>query len=206
MTGVRNGFASFTTILPAEKLNWRTPLELRLGYTPDISSFRFAFWEPIWYYIPAKAPLQTLHKARWLGFAQSCGDALTYYIRTERSSDRDVILVRSLIKSRIKNRDSALAYINDDPALADFFLPTSPASGEITPTTEIEMQDQGETQEMQDLGETQVQASHDNEEEWVSGEYPEEPSNNPTTDPTNESEPNSAPSIEPKFHREQIIV
>jgi hypothetical protein len=31
-------------------LDWQTPKEKQDGHTPDISSFRFKFWEPVWYY------------------------------------------------------------------------------------------------------------------------------------------------------------
>ncbi len=36
-----------------QQLDWKTPSELLNGVTPDISVFRFAFFEPIWYYEPA---------------------------------------------------------------------------------------------------------------------------------------------------------
>ena len=33
-------------------LNWKTPDEYYYGNTPDISKYRFHFYEPIWYYDP----------------------------------------------------------------------------------------------------------------------------------------------------------
>jgi hypothetical protein len=65
-----------------------------------------------------------LKKARWLGVAHSAGDAMTYFIETERdeTSKRNVILVRSIIRTRRKNIGTADEFVNDDPALADFFL------------------------------------------------------------------------------------
>ncbi|MGH3053473.1 MAG: hypothetical protein ACRDL7_00670, partial [Gaiellaceae bacterium] len=107
------------------KLGWRTPFEVNTGHTPDISMFRFYFWEPIWYLDPKiKAPLDRLKKARFLGLAHNSGDALTYYIETEKTDpeSRNVILVRSVIKSRRKYIGQTEEYINDNPQYADFFL------------------------------------------------------------------------------------
>jgi hypothetical protein len=87
--------------------------------------FQFHLWEPIWYYEPCtKQPENSLKKARWLGIAHLAGDAMTYFIETERdeTNKRNVILVRSIIKTRRKNIGTATEFVNDDPALADFFL------------------------------------------------------------------------------------
>ena len=107
------------------KLDWRSAKERKTGHTPDISMFRFHLWEPIWYYEPnTKQPENSLKKARWLGFAHSSGDAMTYFIETERDDPkkRNVILVRSIIRSRRKNIGTPEEYTNNDPTLADFFL------------------------------------------------------------------------------------
>ena len=87
--------------LAQRSLDWKTPMEVSTGSTPDISVFCFHFWEPIWYYEPIKQPKDNLQKGRWLGFAHSCGDAMTYYICTEKSPDkgRNVVLVCSVIKT-----------------------------------------------------------------------------------------------------------
>jgi hypothetical protein len=107
------------------KLDWRSAKERKTGYTPDISMFRFHLWEPIWYYEPhTKQPSNSLKKARWLGFAHSAGDALTYFIEPEHDdpTKRNVILVRSIIRTRRKNIGTPEEYTNNDPILADFFL------------------------------------------------------------------------------------
>ncbi|MGH7955023.1 MAG: reverse transcriptase domain-containing protein [Gloeomargaritales cyanobacterium] len=106
-------------------LDWRSPLELNTGHTPDISMYRFHFWEPIWYFDPSvKAPASKLKKGRWLGFAHSAGDAMTYYIQTEKDpgEGRNVILVRSVIKTRHKDIGEKEEYSNEDPQYDDFFL------------------------------------------------------------------------------------
>jgi hypothetical protein len=87
--------------------------------------FRFHLWEPIWYYEPrTKQPDSSLKKARWHGIAHSAGDAMTYFIETEQDdpTKRNVILVRSIIRTRRKNIGTKTKFTNDDPALADFFL------------------------------------------------------------------------------------
>jgi hypothetical protein len=101
------------------KLDWKSAKERKTGYTPDISMFLFHLWEPY-----TKQPENSLKKARWLGIAHSTGDAMTYFIETERdeTSKRNVILVWSIIKTRRKNIGTATEFVNDDPALADFFL------------------------------------------------------------------------------------
>ena len=52
------------------QLDWRTPMEKMWGCTPDISMFRFRFWQPIWYYEPtAKFPKPNLLPGRFMGIA-----------------------------------------------------------------------------------------------------------------------------------------
>jgi len=109
------------------KLDWRSPKERKTGHTPDISMFRFHVWEPIWYYEPhTKQPENSLKRARWLGFAHTSGDAMTYFIETERDGTddrrRNVILVRSIIRTRRKNIGTLDEYVNNEPTLVDFFL------------------------------------------------------------------------------------
>ena len=98
------------------QLNWRTPLEMSTGNTPDISPFRFHIWEPIWYFVPAKPPDNCWKKGRWLGFAPNCGDCMTYYIYTEKDSHqgRNMVLVRSIIKSRRTNIGTEKQYVCDE--------------------------------------------------------------------------------------------
>eukprot|EP00957_Ditylum_brightwellii_P146486 11152698-Ditylum_brightwellii.AAC.2 len=71
-------------VVSRRSLGYKMPMEKALGWTPDISQFRFYFYEPIWYFQPKiKLPRSNLLKARYLALAESCGDAMTYYILTE---------------------------------------------------------------------------------------------------------------------------
>lgn len=75
-------------------LNWKTPQEVADSHTPDISAFRFHFYEPIWYFRPTvKSPEDNMAKARFLAIADSSGDALTYYIITEPYAGRAQVLI-----------------------------------------------------------------------------------------------------------------
>jgi hypothetical protein len=59
----------------------RTPFEVIMGYTPDISSLAaFDFYEPVWYYDPDDFPKPKQHLGRWLGEATHIGQAMCYYI------------------------------------------------------------------------------------------------------------------------------
>ena len=110
-------------ILACRSLNWRTPLEVSTGNTPDISAFRFHVWEPIWYFDPnIKQPESNLKKGRWLGFAWQAGDALTYYIETEKEKGRNMYLIRSVIHTRRKNIGQPQEYIEENPDLANFVI------------------------------------------------------------------------------------
>jgi hypothetical protein len=110
------------------KLEWRSAKERKTGYTPlTFLCFGFIYGNlfGIMNHEPrTKQPENSLKKARWLGIAHSAGDAMTYFIETERdeTNKRNVILVWSIIKTRRKNIGTATEFVNDDPALAKFFL------------------------------------------------------------------------------------
>jgi len=85
----------------AKRIGWKTPYELHFGDTPDISVFRFTFWEPIYYHDPhARFPNPNLLPARFLGIARTTGDAFTFYIYTQKEQGRNVVLARSVIRKR----------------------------------------------------------------------------------------------------------
>ena len=62
-------------------LGWRTPIEKRHGYTPDISPFlTYMFWEQIYFKTNEYTPDTKERKGHWLGVSSHVGDKLTYYI------------------------------------------------------------------------------------------------------------------------------
>ena len=109
----------------------KTPMEVSTGNTPDISKFRFYFYEPIWYYVPSnKNPKPDMLKARYLAIAESCGDSFTYFILTEPDDPKASrqLLMRSVIKSRRKQIGTPTEYVNDNPHMDSFTLTLSQAT------------------------------------------------------------------------------
>ena len=94
---MRSRMESYTS--NSKNKNWRTPLEISTGHTPDISMFRFHFWEPIWFFETTKSPFDNWRKWRFLGFAESTGDLMTYWIEKE-DEDKPQMLVWSGIRTR----------------------------------------------------------------------------------------------------------
>ena len=90
-----------------KNLHWKTPYELLHGMTPDISVFRFAFFQPVWYYEPtAKYPEPNFLPGRFVGIAWNHGDALTYRIWTCLSGDSIAAgqeLIRNIVKPRVED-------------------------------------------------------------------------------------------------------
>ena len=85
--------------LASRKLNWRTPHEKITGETPDISVFRFHFWQKVEYFDPlTKQPESGWKPARFLGIAWDSGDSMTYYIETRSPANRPTVMVRSTIR------------------------------------------------------------------------------------------------------------
>ena len=87
--------------LASRKLNWRTPEEKLTGNTPDISVFRFHFWQRVEYYDPTvKQPNDGWVAARFLGIAWDSGDIMTYYVEPENQTGKPSVLVRSTVRAR----------------------------------------------------------------------------------------------------------
>jgi Reverse transcriptase (RNA-dependent DNA polymerase) len=123
-------YMSLLRTVPARRsLDWRTPHEAHWGDRPDISVFRFVFWEPIWYYHPRQAfPKPKMMKGRFLGVAQNIGDAFCFLILTQPEADEESspqVLARSVIRRRylreeapivdpIGGRSTLTFYCNDE--------------------------------------------------------------------------------------------
>jgi hypothetical protein len=90
-------------------LDWQTPKGLLDGTTPDISMFRFGFFEPIWYYEPtAKYPEPSFCPGRFVGIAWDHGDAFTYRIWTcpKGKWNGGIELIRNIVKPRDTSSDT----------------------------------------------------------------------------------------------------
>ena len=70
-------------------------MQVLTGHTPDISMFRFKFWEPVWYYDPtARVPSQIFLPGKHIGIAWRHGDVFN------GKWDDDRLLIRNIVKSR----------------------------------------------------------------------------------------------------------
>ena len=75
-------------------LNSRTPEERITGVTPDISEFiHFSWAQWVWYRDPNSFPEADVHLGRWLGVAEDVGQAMTYWVLT----DKRTIIARSSV-------------------------------------------------------------------------------------------------------------
>jgi hypothetical protein len=84
-----------------KRLQWRTPFERLQGDTPDISVFRFLFYEPIHYLdVKARFPQPNMLPGRFLGIARTTGDSFTFYILPGKQQGRNMVLTRSVIRKR----------------------------------------------------------------------------------------------------------
>jgi hypothetical protein len=84
--------------LAIESLNWRTPTEWLLGYTPDITVFlQFRFWEPVYYAkYDGKFPADSTEELRrFVGIGKHVGHAMTFKILTKD----DKVIHRSVVRS-----------------------------------------------------------------------------------------------------------
>jgi len=94
-------------------LNWRTPTEWLLGYTPDSSVFlQFRFYEPVYYALyGGKLPQDSTEAmGRFVGIAQHVGHAITFKVLTEE----DKVIQRSVVRSA--NNDGAFMNLRADEA------------------------------------------------------------------------------------------
>ena len=80
---IYNYIADINNHCASKILNWKTPIEKRHGYTPDISAFLlYQFWEPIYYLVDEKTPNSKERKGHWMGVSHNVGDKLTHTIFT----------------------------------------------------------------------------------------------------------------------------
>ena len=145
-------YASFVYNHTAVKsLNWRTPIEMLTGTTPDISVLlRFQFYEQVYYKteepsFPSESP-ESL--GRLVGIAQHVGHALTYKVLT---SDTNKVICRSEIRTadspndRNKRLDPPDGETSEPPLIVksklDSLSPIDGASGSGEPTVLSDVED-----------------------------------------------------------------
>ena len=103
-------------------LDWRTPLEIHTGDTPDISAFRFYFWQPVEVFNANSAfPESKMISARFLGIAWEYGDAFTYRVWTE-PEDGGWKKGKELVRNFVRPRTLAASSDNSNEKYDDFCL------------------------------------------------------------------------------------
>jgi hypothetical protein len=82
-------------------LNWRTPMEILTGSTPDISPLlSFRWWEPVFFKLDdASFPSKLRERrGRFVGISEHVGHAMTYMILTD---DTQKIIHRSNVRTAL---------------------------------------------------------------------------------------------------------
>ncbi len=109
------------------KLKGRTPIGVINSNTPDISVFRYSFWQPIEYFDPgAKYPACKWKPGRFVGIAWDHGDPFTYIVWTEPEDGgwkKGQELIRNVVRPRVTKETIPLCEDHCTPEeLEDFEL------------------------------------------------------------------------------------
>jgi len=99
------------------KLGWATPIEKLRGNTPDISMFRFSWFQPVWFFEPmTKFPDHPFKAGFFVGIAWDHGDPFTYRIWQPTGNDveKGRELIRNIVKPRDPRDDATPPTITDD--------------------------------------------------------------------------------------------
>ncbi len=141
------------------KLGWRTPYEALHGDTPDISVFRYTFYEPVYYLEPnVHFPNPNMLPGRFMGIARTTGDAFTFIVMTD-DGIKSIALHRSVIRHRDNTSRDPYANYNIDSPTTDVTQEPDPSTTEplqqedttttspedCTPSEEIILDDDAET-------------------------------------------------------------
>ena len=95
--------ADIHNICADKTLNWKTPLSLRTGVTPDISAYlQFQFWERLLVLDTEESwPASKEKPVRFLGVAHNIGDHLTFLVYDESTR---YVLARSVLHPVERNK------------------------------------------------------------------------------------------------------
>jgi hypothetical protein len=97
--------------LASAALDWKPPLRVLTGQTPDISKFmHFSFFEPIYYhaYSDMFPSASNEEQGWWVGIAEHVGDALTYKILTKNNKVIYWSAIRSALDPSKRNQRLSL--------------------------------------------------------------------------------------------------
>jgi len=81
----------------------RTPMEILIGDTPDISEYMaFHWYQPIWYIDGASFPDDKKKIGRWLGVSHRVGQAMCFWILTENATVISRTSVQAISRDELK--------------------------------------------------------------------------------------------------------
>ena len=93
--------------LSKPSLDGRTASETLVGQTPDISIFRFAWFQPVWYYNPTLSfPQDKMSPGSFLKITENTGDGFAYHVLPAKDITdipryrSPVVLVRCVVRPR----------------------------------------------------------------------------------------------------------
>ena len=126
--------------LSKETLKGRCAQEKLLGNTPDISKFRFAWFQPVWYYCPTLSfPQDKMKLGFFLKCADNTGDSFAYEILSGKSYEdipltrNRTVLVRCVVREREYDSNKAPLYTEEERELN-----ISSSRGEEVPLPEFD--------------------------------------------------------------------
>ena len=103
--------------LSKETLKGRCAQEKLLGHTPDISKFRFAWFQPVWFYSPTLSfPKDRMEPGFFLKLADNTGDGFAYEILPVKNYEdiplrrNPTVLVRCVVREREYGNDRSPIY------------------------------------------------------------------------------------------------
>ena len=126
-------------------LKWRTPIEEADGDTPDISVFRFHFWECVWYlHKTSLMKDRTWMRGRFIGIAWTTGDSLCYKIQCDETGEQRSVVHRSLVLPRHIDETAPKQLLHYK---SDYFFPTPVIT---KPTLQAAAQPEGRKRKAED--------------------------------------------------------
>jgi hypothetical protein len=114
-----------------ESLQWCTPLQAIDGEEPDISHFRFHFWEPVWC-LKGSAQISAGRqwvRARYLGTAWNTGDTMCFHVQFDDTGEKRNVVPRSLVIPRHPDERAPKELLQYK---SDHFFPTPKPSAVLT--------------------------------------------------------------------------
>jgi hypothetical protein len=109
-------------------LETRTPEERIMSRTPDISEYIHVDWlQRVWYQEPAQFLETTRHLGRWLGVVHDVGQAMTYWLLTEKGT----VLARSSVTALVNLKEHEPHIKEQQASFIIKLMANSPGASEL---------------------------------------------------------------------------